>query len=41
MDFEGKLEYDPERMRIAGNTEATSLLKPAFRKGWEFHTVKA
>ena len=39
--FEGKLEYDPEKMRIINNAEATGLLKPVFRKGWEFHTIKA
>jgi len=38
---EGKLEYDPDKMRITNNTEANKLLKPTFRKGWEFHTVKA
>ena len=38
---EGKLEYDPEKMRITNNLEANKLLKPTFRKGWEFHTVKA
>jgi hypothetical protein len=38
---EGKLEYDPEKMRITNNTEANKLLKPTFRKGWEFHTIKA
>jgi hypothetical protein len=38
--FEGKLEYDPERMKITNNAEANKLLKPVFRKGWEFHTVK-
>ena len=37
---EGKLEYDPEKMRITNNVEANKLLKPNFRKGWEFHTVK-
>jgi len=37
---EGKLEYDPEKMRITNNSEANKLLKPTFRKGWEFHTVK-
>ncbi len=37
---EGKLEYDPEKMRITNNSEANKLLKPNFRKGWEFHTVK-
>ncbi len=39
--FDGKLEYDPEKMRITNNAEANKLLKPTFRKGWEFHTVKA
>ena len=38
---EGKLEYDPEKMRITNNVEANKLLKPNFRKGWEFHTVKS
>jgi hypothetical protein len=38
---EGKLEYDPEKMRITNNVEANKLLKPTFRKEWEFHTVKA
>ena len=38
---EGKLEYDPDKMRITNNNEANKLLKPTFRKGWEFHTVKS
>lgn len=38
---EGKLEYDPEKMRITNNAEANKLLKPVFRKGWEFHTVRS
>jgi len=38
--FDGKLEYDPEKMRITNNVEANKLLKPVFRKGWEFHAVK-
>jgi len=38
---EGKLEYDPEKMRITNNSDANKLLKPTFRKGWEFHSVKA
>jgi len=37
---EGKIEYDPEKMHITNNSEANKLLKPTFRKGWEFHTVK-
>jgi hypothetical protein len=36
---EGKLEYDPEKMRITNNAEANKLMKPVFRKGWEFHTA--
>jgi predicted dehydrogenase len=36
---EGKLEYDPEKMRITNNVEANALLKPTVRKGWEFHAV--
>jgi len=39
--YEGKLEYDPDKMRITNNADANKLLKPVFRKGWEFHTVKA
>jgi predicted dehydrogenase len=38
--YEGKLEYNPEKMSITNNTAANKLLKPVFRKGWEFHTVK-
>ncbi len=37
---EGKLEYDPDKMRITNNADANKLLKPVFRKGWEFHTIK-
>ncbi len=40
LQHEGKLEYDPDRMKITNNAEANKLLKPTFRKGWEFHTVK-
>ncbi|RPJ61330.1 MAG: gfo/Idh/MocA family oxidoreductase [Acidobacteria bacterium] len=39
--YEGKLQYDPQSMRITNNAEASKLLKPVFRKGWEFHTVKS
>ena len=39
--YEGKLEYDPEKMRITNNADANKLLKPVIRKGWEFHTVKS
>lgn len=38
---EGKLEYDPAKMRFTNNNEANKLLKPTFRKGWDFHTVKS
>jgi hypothetical protein len=37
---EGKLEYDPDKMLITNNKEANKLLKPTFRKGWDFHAVK-
>ena len=39
--FKGKLHYDSAGMQITNNAEANRLLKPYFRKGWEFHTVKA
>ena len=32
--FEGKLEWDSEKMRITNNAEANKLIKPTFRKGW-------
>jgi hypothetical protein len=38
--YEGRIEYQPETMRIANNSDANKLLKPTFRKGWEFHAVK-
>ncbi|MGQ9918134.1 MAG: Gfo/Idh/MocA family oxidoreductase [Bryobacteraceae bacterium] len=31
---EGKLEYDPVKMRFTNNSEANQYLKPTFRKGW-------
>ncbi|MEP7367592.1 MAG: Gfo/Idh/MocA family oxidoreductase [Acidobacteriota bacterium] len=34
--FEGKLEWDSEKMRITNNREANELLRPKFRKGWQF-----
>jgi hypothetical protein len=37
---EGKLESDPDKMRITNNPDANKLPKPTSRKGWEFHTVK-
>jgi hypothetical protein len=33
---EGKLEYDPAKMRITNNADANKYLKPNFRKGWSF-----
>jgi hypothetical protein len=39
--YDGKIEYDSDKMRVTNNSEANKLLKPAFRKGWEFHTVKS
>jgi hypothetical protein len=38
---EGKLQYEPEKMRFTNNRDADQLLKPTFRKGWEFHAVKS
>lgn len=32
--FEGKLEWDAEKMRITNNAEANKYIKPLFRKGW-------
>ncbi|MDQ2898581.1 MAG: Gfo/Idh/MocA family oxidoreductase [Acidobacteriota bacterium] len=32
--FDGKLEWDSEKMRITNNPEANKLIKPAVRKGW-------
>jgi predicted dehydrogenase len=37
--YEGKLEYDPDKMRITNNRDANKLLKPTLRKGWDFHAV--
>ena len=34
--FEGKLEWDSAKMRVTNNTEANRLIKPTFRKGWQF-----
>jgi hypothetical protein len=31
---EGKIEYDPVRMRITNNAAAHQYLRPVFRKGW-------
>lgn len=32
--FQGKLEWDNEKMRITNNSEADKFIKPSFRKGW-------
>jgi predicted dehydrogenase len=32
--FEGKLEWDSEKMRITNNAEANKLIKPMMKKGW-------
>jgi hypothetical protein len=31
---EGKIEYDPVKMRITNNADANKYLRPTFRKGW-------
>jgi predicted dehydrogenase len=31
---EGKLEWDPVKMKITNNAEANKYLKPVFRRGW-------
>jgi hypothetical protein len=36
---EGKLEYNPDKMQITNNTEANKLLRPTFRKGWEWKPI--
>jgi predicted dehydrogenase len=38
---EGKLEYDPDKMRFTNNNDANKYLRPMLRKGWEFHTIKS
>ncbi len=38
---EGKIEYDPAKMRITNNQQANQYLRPTFRKGWGFgHRVE-
>jgi predicted dehydrogenase len=32
--FEGKLEWDSEKMRVTNNVEANKLIKPMLKKGW-------
>jgi hypothetical protein len=36
MRFEGKLEWDAQKMRFTNNHEANRYLRPQFRKGWKF-----
>jgi len=31
---EGKIEYDPAKMRITNNADANKYLRPTLRKGW-------
>ena len=34
--FEGRLEWDSAKMKITNNAAANELIKPKFRKGWQF-----
>lgn len=36
MKYDGKLDWDSQRMRFTNNSEANKYLKPTFRKGWKF-----
>ncbi len=36
MRFEGKLEWDAQKMRFTNHPEANQHLRPRFRKGWKF-----
>lgn len=36
MKFEGKLEWDSNKMRFSNNEGANNYLRPKFRKGWKF-----
>ena len=36
LHYEGKLEWDPVKMRITNNVEANKYIRPTFRKGWTF-----
>jgi predicted dehydrogenase len=36
MRYEGKLEWDSEKMVFTNNKEANKYIKPAIRKGWKF-----
>jgi len=36
MKFEGKLDWDAQKMRFTNNNQANQYLRPHFRKGWKF-----
>jgi|SRR5579872_3130605 len=36
LHFDGKLEWDGAKMKVTNLPEANQLLKPKFRKGWQF-----
>jgi hypothetical protein len=36
MKFEGKLEWDGNKMLFTNNKAANEFLRPHFRKGWKF-----
>lgn len=36
MRYEGKLEWDAQKMEFSNNKEANQYLKPKFHKGWKF-----
>jgi len=36
MKYDGKLEWDAQKMQFTNNKEANKYLKPKFRKGWKF-----
>jgi hypothetical protein len=31
---EGKIEWDPVKMKVTNNAQANKYIKPTFRKGW-------
>ncbi|HUP02752.1 MAG TPA: Gfo/Idh/MocA family oxidoreductase [Bryobacteraceae bacterium] len=36
LHFDGKLEWDSEKMEFTNNAEANKYVKPLFRRGWSF-----
>jgi len=36
LHFDGKLEWDHDKMEFTNNAEANKYVKPTFRKGWSF-----